>query len=466
MGDLPPDPIAADGIRHFGSKLRSGAVSCEEVTKAYLKRIKALNPKLEAFVHISEEEALVQAHGLDNLLKSNVDLGPLMGVPVALKDLFAVKGMPVQAGSRLPVADLVGEEGHFVKRLKKCGCIVLGKTRTIEFAAGAQNLIHPTPWNPWDNETHRTPGGSSSGSAVAKAAGLCAFAVGSDTGGSVRMPSAMCGVFGLKTSKGVWPLNGVFPLCPAMDTIGILADSAENTALIFETLTGCYLGAAKAEHRIVSNSPAGLRIGVPSEYFLDDLDPEVHAGFQHACAVLENNGVTLLPVDFPEVMENEVIFGRLVPAELLATLSGYDLASEKENIDPVAFDRLMAASDLSAGEYIRLQRRLHTLATVGTQRMEGLDAWISPTTPILPREVANCSTLENARAFNRLALRNTRPGNMYGFCATSLPFQTNKGTFPLSLQIHCPSRRDATLLKISQAVEPLFQKPKILNLSA
>lgn len=453
-----------NNILDYGVQLRSGKTTCEATTRGYLERIQDLNPKLGAFVHVAKTEALNTARGLDLLLSSGVDLGLLMGVPVAVKDLFAVSGMPTHAGSELPVENIVGPEGNFIKKLKRAGCVILGKTRTVEFAAGAQNLRHRTPWNPSDLQKHRTPGGSSSGSAVAVAAQLCSFAIGSDTGGSVRLPAAMCGVFGFKSSTGLWPLNGVFPLCPAMDTIGILADSAEDTALIFETLTGCDLDATKAEHSTFKNTPAGLRIGVPGEYFLDDLDPEVHAGFQHACAVLEDNGATLQPIEFPEVMENEVIFGRLVPADLLATLSGYELVPEKKNIDPVAFDRLMAASDLSAGEYIRLQRRLQALEAVGTQRMEELDAWISPTSPILPREVAKCSTLENALAFNRLALRNTRPGNMYGFCATSLPFQTSTGTFPLSLQIHCPSGQDATLLNISQTVSPLIHKPEILNL--
>jgi len=168
---LPPDPLAACGIVELGNRLRSGEISAEAVTRTYLDRIAGLNPKLNAFVYVAEESAMMTARGIDRLLKSGTDLGPLMGIPVAVKDLLAVDGMPTRAGSRLDVEDLIGPEGSFVKSMKRAECIILGKTRTTEFAAGAQHVSHPIPWNPWDPKTHRTPGGSSSGSAVAQAAG-------------------------------------------------------------------------------------------------------------------------------------------------------------------------------------------------------------------------------------------------------------------------------------------------------
>ena len=202
MKTLPPDPIQQMGIVQFGIRLRRGEISSEAVTLQYLERITALNSKLAAYVHVATESAVEAARGIDRLIKGGTDLGPLMGVPIAIKDIFTVEGMPTKAGSKLDISDLVAAEGSFIKSLKRQGCVILGKTRTIEFAAGAQNVKHPTPWNPWDPDTHRTPGGSSSGSAVALSAGLCAFAVGSDTGGSVRLPAALCGLFGLKPSVG------------------------------------------------------------------------------------------------------------------------------------------------------------------------------------------------------------------------------------------------------------------------
>ncbi|MFN2267938.1 MAG: amidase, partial [Desulfonatronovibrio sp.] len=236
MSTLPANLICDQGLYRFASKLRRGETSCQEVTWACLKRIEILNPWLDAFVHIAADQALETARAMDKLLAAGVDLGPLMGVPVAVKDIMAVQEMPTRAGSRIDIADLIGQEGSFIKTLKSKGCVILGKTRTIEFAAGGQNTSHPTPWNPCDQDEHRTPGGSSSGSAVAMAAGLCGLALGSDTGGSVRAPAALCGVFGLKTTSGLWPLDGVFPLCPVMDSIGLLSATATDAAFFFSAL--------------------------------------------------------------------------------------------------------------------------------------------------------------------------------------------------------------------------------------
>jgi aspartyl-tRNA(Asn)/glutamyl-tRNA(Gln) amidotransferase subunit A len=199
---LVPDPLAQGGIAGYGRRLRQGAITAAAATEAYLERIAALDPKLGAYQHVAAEQALASARALDRLLAAGTDLGPLMGVPVAIKDIFAVDGMPTTAGSQLEVADLIGPEGPFVQALRRAGCVILGKVKTVEFALGAVGISRPrgTPWNPWDAAMHRIPGGSSSGPAVAVAAGLCGSAIGSDTGGSVRLPACFCGTFGLKTS--------------------------------------------------------------------------------------------------------------------------------------------------------------------------------------------------------------------------------------------------------------------------
>ena len=201
MANIPPDPLGGGGIARFADEFRTGRVTSEAVTTAYLARIEVLDSRLGAYEHVARDSALAQARALDALLAAGTDLGPLMGVPVAIKDLIAVTGMPTTAGSNVDVADLIGPEGPFMDAMKRAGCVILGKTKTVEFAMGGSglNLVRGTPWNPWDATTHRVPGGSSSGSAVAAAAGLCAFAIGSDTGGSVRIPafSGTFGVFGL-----------------------------------------------------------------------------------------------------------------------------------------------------------------------------------------------------------------------------------------------------------------------------
>ena len=308
MTTLPPDPIQQMGIAQFGILLRRGEITSEVVTRQYLERITALNPKLGAYVYVAENAAVESAQGIDRLIAAGTDLGPLMGVPIAVKDIFAVEGMPTKVGSEMDISDLIPPEGNFIKTLKRSGCVILGKTRTIEFAAGAQNVKHPTSWNPWDANIHRTPGGSSSGSAVALAAGLCAFAIGTDTGGSVRLPAALCGIFGLKPSVGLWPMDGVFPLCPAMDTIGLMTNSASDAAYIYSTLT---------DKTVQHPRPLeGLLLGRPKNHFFNNLHPQIQKDTQKIIAMLNNSGVQFISIEFPEVEEVVELFSKMVPADL------------------------------------------------------------------------------------------------------------------------------------------------------
>ena len=451
MKTIIPDPIQQTGIEQYGISLRKGETSAEEITKQYLKRIDALNPKLDAYVYVAKDSALETARGIDRLLKGGTDLGPLMGVPVAIKDILTVNGMPTKAGSEMDISDLIPPEGAFVKKLKRLGCIILGKTRTIEFAAGAQNLNHPTPWNPWDSGTRRTPGGSSSGSAVAQAAGLCAFAIGTDTGGSVRLPASLCGVLGLKTTAGRWPTDGVFPLCPAMDTIGLMANSAKDAIIIYSALSDVKIP--------LTPSLKGLRLGIPEIDFFDNLDPQVMECTQEAVALLKNSGADLVPVAFPEIKEVVDIFSKMAPADLLSTIGVERFTKYQKLSDPVLINRLSPALELSAVEYIRLARRQNELTSIGAERIEGLNGWISPTTPLLPVPVSSCDSIEKAGAFTFKALQNTRPANIYGYCAISLPINRQKHALPVGLQIHCGADQEALLLSLSLAIEQLIGKP-------
>ncbi|MFD2437651.1 amidase [Modicisalibacter luteus] len=236
---MPQDPVAALGINGFAAALRGGEITSEAAVNAYLARIDVLDPLLQAYECVDAERALATARAMDSLLACGIDLGPLMGLPVSVKDLFVIDGFTPHAGSNLPIQERLGtEEGRFIRALKETGCVILGTTRMVEFALGitGHSVSRGTPWNPWDDQHHRLPGGSSSGAAVALSAGLCALSVGSDTGGSVRVPAAMCGLFGLKTTAGLWPNDGAFPLEPNTDTIGLLTRSAQDAAIAFESL--------------------------------------------------------------------------------------------------------------------------------------------------------------------------------------------------------------------------------------
>lgn len=455
MPDLRPNPIP-NGLADYARRLRAGEITALEATKGYLDRIEAVNPKLEAFIHVAAEEALETAQGIDRLLAGGTDLGPLMGVPVAVKDLLTVAGMPATAGSRLDVADLIPEEGVFVQALKRAGCVILGKTRTIEFALGAQNVSLPTPWNPWDEEVRRSPGGSSNGSAVALAAGLCGLAIGTDTGGSVRLPAALCGLFGLKTTFGLWPLDGVFPLSPLLDTIGLLTSSAGDGMLGFAALQGT--------EPIRPEKISGKRFGKPVNYFLEDLDGEVKTAFDDACERLIAAGAVIEEMVIPETDEIQEKFALMVPGELIATLGRSRFLTGRDIIDPVTEARASAGLSYQATEYINDARRLAELNKTGQQRLEGYDGLLTPTCALVSPSVDSLGEPEEAAAFSAHSLRNTRVVNILGLCAATVPIPVPG--LPVGLQVIARPFAEERLLGLCLGLEELLGKPAQAGLFA
>ncbi len=452
MSHFPQDPLTGINIAEFGARLRRGDITAEVATTNYLTRIAALEPRLGAFTYVANEQALTVARSIDRLLASGVDLGPLMGVPIVVKDLFTVKGMPLpRVGSNLDVGDLIEPEGAFIKRLKRAGCVILGKTRMTEFAFGVVNLIHEPPWNPWDSVVHRMPGGSSSGSAVALSAGLCAFSVGSDTGGSVRQPAALCGLFGLKTTFGLWPTDGVFPLSRTFDSIGIFTASANDAALVFATLNDKPIAEAR--------SLKGLRLGEPTNYYFEDLSPDVRKCMGYALEALRGAGVEIVPMEVPEADETNSVFVPIVPVELLAHLGLARILAAKDMLDPLVWNRLQSADKYSAVDYIRLLGRQRELCAIAQDRMSGLDGWVTPTTLDTAAPVADYSTIERASTCTPRGNHNVRPGNLFGQCGSSIPIQMLGGSLPVGLQVMCGAGQEETLLLISRGIENLIGRP-------
>lgn len=450
-------PTAFEGLDALGRSLRTGGSTAEEITTAYLKRIETLDSYLGAFTHVAAASALATAQAIDLMLANGMDLGPLMGVPIAVKDLYSVSSMPTTAGSDVDVRDLVRPEGPFIGRLRRAGCVILGKTKTTEFAAGTINLIHKPPRNPWSVEAPLMPGGSSSGSAVAMAADLCALSLGSDTGGSVRQPAALCGTFGYKCTSGMWPVDGVFPLSTTLDSLGLFARSARDVAIAYSVLQGT-----------PAPSPAalrGLRVGKPRQRFFEDLQPEVEAVTNEALEALQRAGVEIVPFDLPEVSASDETFARLVPTELAAFLGAERIRTSAERIDPVVRSRLESAGSLSAVEYIQLLERHRASVRSAAGRLMELDAWVAPTCPLLPVAVGDCNTVETAVAWNKRSLRNTQPVNYLGQCAVSVPLGLGPSRLPVALQITCAPNEDRRLLSIAMAIENILGMGPRPNLS-
>ncbi len=450
---LPPDPFEPGGIAHFADRLRSGEITAEAAARAYLARIEILDPRLGAFEHVAAEGAVSAARAVDALLAGGTDAGPLMGVPVALKDLFAVEGMPTTCGSNVDVRDIVGPEGSFVRALRRAGCVILGKLKTVEFARGAAgiNNVRGTPWNPWDASTHRIPGGSSSGSAVAAAAGLCAVAIGTDTGGSVRGPAAFCGVVGYKPTVGMWAIDGVFPNSPTFDTIGPLVRSAADAAVYFSVLSG--------QPVPVVDSLRGLRFGKPANHFFDDLDSDVERCTAAAIAALEDAGAVIVPVEIPEVAERETIARVVCAAECVAAFGHDRFVAELDAMDPVTVARTAPGLGVPAERYIRVLRRQRDLCRVYAERMQDLDGWITPTTSMVAPTVASVTDLETGLALEAKLGLNTHLVSFFGLCATTTPIHGLGSPLPVGLQIACAGGEDAKALSIALALEDLFGPP-------
>lgn len=447
--DLPPDPLAHRSLAAYGADLRAGRLSAEAATRAFLDRIHALNPRLEAYVHVAPEPAMQTAQGIDRLLAGGTDLGPLMGVPIAIKDLFAIDGMPVGAGSRFDVAQNIGPEGSFIKTLKRAGCIILGKTRTVEFALGAFNDTHPVPWNPWDSALHRMPGGSSHGSAVAQAAGLSALAIGTDTGGSIRIPASYCGTVGLKASPTVWPKDGLFPLNPTIDSLGTFTNTVADAALAYAALTGAEEPSAVA--------PRTLRLGKPTNYFYEGLEPEVASTIEAALARLAQAGVDIVPCEVPHVNDIQDFFMYGGVSSVLGYLGAERVKKDFHLIDRFTQDRLKNAFDFTADKYVALYRRREGMARNATAALRGLDGWVTPTTVMTAAPFAEVANGPKRAEWIARNPRNTRAFNVLGFCGLSFPLA--KGALPVGLQIVGPERGEARLLAIARTVEDVLGAP-------
>lgn len=434
------------GISHWAEQVRSGSINFTETVQTCVATINT-DKTLNAWEVIDESAATQKAQAMDALLASGTDLGWAMGLPLAVKDIMQADGFPVTNGSNADTAHLVGPEGTILKQLKRAGMIVLGKTKTVEFALGVtgQNTARGTPWNPCDREIHRIPGGSSSGSAVAMAANHAGLALGTDTGGSVRIPAAFNGIVGHKTSVRLWPTDGVFPLSTTLDSIGPLCKTVADTALIHTLITGETIPAAVPIN--------GLRLGVPKEHFFDDLDQQVADDFDRALNALVKAGAVVVPISYPEACERATLVPTIVPTELLSTLGVDRFKKIKSGMDTISALRAEHGLSVTAVEYKQALDRQQQLIKIANTTFEHVDCWVSPTAPIVP---VPYSDLENPdlhkRALN--ASWNVQPGNLAEFCAMSLPMHNTQ--LPTGFQVMLPHGKDAQLIAISQSIETLL----------
>lgn len=452
---VPNDPLQAIGLAEFAKRFQNREINAETAARDYLHRIRAFDCVIGAFRYVNEAKVIELAREVDRQRDAGQNLGPLMGIPVAVKEIFSIDGLPFGAGSDVDISNLRPAEGPFVKALRKQGCVILGSTNTTEFAAATINSSKPMPWNPWDGSRKRVCGGSSHGSASALAAGLCGFAIGSDTGGSVRLPAALCGVVGLKPSMGIWATEGVFPLSPTFDTIGTFTWSVADAVLVFNALTG---------NSSLPAPPANkLRLARASNLF-EDLDPPVGTAITRAVAQLSDAGVKFADVPIPETDEVATVFARILAGELVHYLGRERLLKERVKIDPVPWSRIESEIDTDTATLDRLRRRHRELVALIRARTEEYDAVVCPTTAFSPCLVADVSDPVTAIEWNRRSGRNTRPGNLFGQCGISVPVH-QRGELPVGLQLLSQSGTDSRLLSVAAAVEAVISRAPRPDLS-
>lgn len=443
-------------LTELSAGLHAGELSSRELVSHYLDRIARANGKLNAYAEVYEETAIAAADAADRMRASGWPLGPLHGLPIAVKDLCDIEGRIGTVGSKY----FAKRRGKFtstvVQRLQAAGMIILGKAQMTEFAFGGfgTNPLCGTPWNPWDLATHRIPGGSSSGSGVAVAAGLAPAAIGSDTGGSIRIPAAFNGIVGLKPTVGRISVHGCFPLSTTLDSIGPMTRSVADSALLLAALAGADPNDPTTHGRPALALPdfanpdlRGLRIGtLPEAQFPAGVDAHAREVWRASIATFRALGALVtersFPFDFDDIAGR---MGQLIAAE------AYNIHRDYAD-DPAAAlgaavrARLLGGRAISAADYIAARAEQVTAIALFAQWMEDCDAFLTPALPYAAIPVAEVDELRTPAVF-------TRTGNYVGACGLALPAGCTDTGLPLGIQLLGKAFAERTLLRLGAAFE-------------
>jgi aspartyl-tRNA(Asn)/glutamyl-tRNA(Gln) amidotransferase subunit A len=419
----------------------------ERLTQKCLDLIKAHDDRLRCMVFVDEDAALASAANLDQQFRMGAQPLPLQGLPVVVKEIFSVAGMPESFGSKIPAGKGPKPEGTFIKRLRSAGCVILGKTFSTEFAFGQFNLNKAMPVNPADPVNERVTGGSSSGSAAAQAAQYCSFAVGTDTGGSVRGPAAMCGVAGYKPSARIWPMDGIFQLSPRFDAPGIFTDSVHDARLVY--------GALRNATVPLLPRLEGIQIGVPRHWFFSDLDDQVHAAMKDTLELITAAGVEIVPIEFPDMSFVQQYFAEYLPEYLRAQFGGDVLQSHWGELDELTQSRLLTSkpSIPESVAYDQLLRMQHSVDEAFQKA--GVSFWILPTVPCVAPLLSSFRGVREVADWQAYVSRNTRCVNALEMAACSIPLaRKGVGALPVGLQV--AGHQDTQVLALAAALEEII----------
>src|SRR5215813_9381163 len=442
--------LAFLSIPQLARLFRSRKLSPAELTKHFLERIERLNPELNAYLTVTSELALAQAKKAEAELcsprgkKSRRDRGPLHGIPLSLKDNIPTAGIPTTVGSKFLKEFVPERDAHIAAKVKEAGAILLGKTNLHEFAYGVttNNPHYGATKNPWD--TSRIPGGSSGGAAAAVAAGLCVAAVGTDTGGSIRIPASLCGIVGLKPSLHRVSVDGIVALSPTFDCVGPLARSVEDAAIVLNFISG-------RPRKDSSRAKKKFTLGIPKEFFSDVLSPEVQASFESTLKALRKRGFLLKEISIPLLNDTESAGNNIAWAEATHYHQKMDwFPKHSPDYGEDVRARLEIGTRITATTYLEaLETREQFIRQFHEAISEAaVDALVVPTTPIAAPLIGEESTTINGKdhATRALLLRLNRPANLAGVPAITLPCGLTSSGLPIGIQVIGWASEDASLL--------------------
>ncbi len=456
--------LAFLSISELARLFRTRKLSPVELTKHFLARIDRLNPELNAYLTVTSELALAQAKKAEAELcgprgnKSHRDRGSLHGIPLSLKDNIHTAGIRTTVGAKFLKDFIPEKDAQIVIRLKAAGAILLGKTNLHEFAYGVTtNNPHYGPTrNPWD--TSRIPGGSSGGAAAATAAGLCVAAIGTDTGGSIRIPASLCGIVGFKPTLHRVSVDGVVPLSPTLDCVGPLARSGEDAAILLDAISDSRRGEQPLSKSSASRSKKKFTLGIPKEFFFEVLSEEVRISFESTLKTLRRHCFATKEISIPLLNETEKAGNDIAWAEATHYHQKMDwFPKHSADYGEDVRARLEIGTRVTATTYLEAMelrenfiRQFHAAISESS-----IDALVVPTTPIPAPLISEESTTINGKdhATRALLLRLNRPANLAGVPANSIPCGLSASGLPLGLQLIGPSSSEASLVSISRALE-------------
>ncbi len=435
----------------------AGKLSPVELVDAHLDRIERTEPALNSFITLLADDARAQAVEAEREIRSGTYRSPLHGIPVGLKDLYYTRGVRTTVGSRILREFVPDYDAAVTERFRESGAILIGKLQMHEFALGAP---HDGPaHNPWDID--RITGGSSGGSGSAVAAGQCMAALGSDTGGSVRIPSALCGIVGLKPTFGRVSRYGVYPLASSLDTVGPMTRTARDAALVMNAIAG-YDGRDPSSARApaedftdsLDRGIVGVRIGIPDEFFYDVIDPEVSEAICDAAGVLSGLGASVERTSIPALNHSLAISGAILATEA-AEVHAAHIREQSDQIGADVLARLRLGALTPATDYIRAQKARSAFNEQLGQAMERHDLLLAPSVPTGAPRIDETHLDVAGQRVNAPSLmsRLTRPFNLCGYPTVSVPCGFTRLGMPIGMQIAGRPFEDAAVLRAAHAYE-------------